>query len=129
MISPDDVSTKQIGMLAAAIAGLGAFWHAYRRVRSNLREDAASEKTSASYQEIIGQFETQIARLQSRVAAEEERSNKLEQRIHELSQRITDEINGRYAAEHMARRLEGERNALRAELDDLKGKNWEHGGA
>ncbi len=127
-MTPDEIPAKEIGLISGALGGLGLLWHAYRRVRTGMREDGASETTAGTYKAIIDAMEAQITRLETRVDTAEKRANELEQRVHVLNQRVTDEIQARYAAEFTARRLEGERNALRAELDDMKGKGWEHGG-
>lgn len=107
-MSSAELSFQQVGVivgtiLASAFAGLGAFWAAYRRVRAQLREDGASEKTASKYQDIISQMESQIARLESRLTASEKRTSDLEERLATVSQRYAGEIEARMDAVRDAR--------------------------
>ena len=102
-MSPEDIPFKEASMISAAVLGLGAFWRAYRHVRSNIREDGASEKTAASYKDIIAQMESQIERLETRLTASEKRTGEMEDRLATVSRRYAVEIDERMDAVREAR--------------------------
>lgn len=124
---PEELPVKEGILSLLGLGSIGLFWRAYRMVRKELREDGASEKTAGTYKAIIAELEAQVGRLEKRLTDAEGRSTVLEDRIKAMSQRITDEINERYRAETALRRMESERNALRADLDEIR-KGWENGG-
>lgn len=121
-MTPEELPVKEVGMVGGVIGGLALLWRAWRGVKASLREDGASEKTAATYKEIIAQLEAQVTRLETRLAMAEKRAGDLEERIAVVSQRATDAINDKYTAEFQLRRVEGERNALRAEREDVREK-------
>ncbi len=135
-MTPEELPVKEGIMGLLGLGGVGAIWQAIRIFRRGWREDGASETTAGTYKAILKEREeqvewlrAQIGLLETRLSAAESRSTALEDRMKTMSQRITDEINERYKAEGHARKMESERNAYKAELDDLRavGKDWERG--
>lgn len=116
---PDEWLDKIAWAFVATGVGGSWAWKRWLSVRSATRTDSAGQTQQEVYQGIILQLEQHIARLEARVLTAETRTEHLEEQIKTMNVRVTEEINQRYMAEHMARRIESEANGLRAAVFDL----------
>jgi hypothetical protein len=83
----EDLLTK----IAVGIGGIGAgAYGMYQKIRSDNRNNKASDVTEAAWQQVILALREEVSRLSDRLAAVEEQNRKCEERNDQLHQELLD---------------------------------------